>query len=145
MGESSGSSQLILEQWELDRIHHALGSPAGPWVQPYRNYYVPALDDPRLPAMRSSGAWLEAHVWPQLTDGCPCFHVSPVGIRAHSVWLRERTRHMKAWECSLPGWEGYPSIVHAITRSRARYLAFLNGRESCPDLRIIDVRVRRAW
>lgn len=50
----------------------------------------------------------------------------------------------KAWLCTLPWLQGPGGLVRAPTRSKARYLGYLNAREAFDDVRITDIQVRRA-
>jgi len=81
---------------DFDHMHHALGRPDGPHVEPYRNYF--AVDPKSRTARRFMrlGLWTRGRAMP---GGLACFHVTPEGQRLTMAWLaaRQRKAGLRPW------------------------------------------------
>lgn len=134
------SVNRYLSDKAFDHIDHALGRPAWPERESFRNYFACDADGSLASSFAASPFWALSGV-----DGTMAYyHVTAAGRSALAQHLAEIAAP-GPWSIS---YRGFASIDVAASRSKAAYRAFLRWREVMPDLRFIEfarqARVRRA-
>ena len=134
------SVNRCLKDKAFDRIDHALGRPAWPRRESYRNYFAThAGGDPACEFEASPNWERGGHI-----GGLTCYRVTDKGRKA----LADHLAALRLDNVFVVTFDGYDQIVPAATPSKARYSHFLNVSDTCPDLSFTDFlcrsRVRRA-
>ncbi|ATN32862.1 hypothetical protein ACO34A_03475 [Rhizobium sp. ACO-34A] len=115
----------------MDCMDHALGRPADPLLPTYRNHYAIDASCTQAAAFAASPHWQKMGE----RDGMAFFSVSQVGKEALSQFLLALERPWKRFEIWF---EGYPSVIAAQSRAKARYDAFLRVSDFRCDLTFRD-------
>ena len=124
----------------LDHIDHALGRPAWPLRESYRNYFATERGGDLACAFEASPHWECRN-----TDGRMAYYrVTQAGRLA----LAEHLASLPTVHVYIVSYGGYDWNVVGTTPSRARYSYYRDIAESWPDLKFGDFvkksRVRRA-
>lgn len=109
---------------DFDDMHHALGRPDGPWVEPSRNYYVCGVSSPQAERFAILGHyWLLSGLINRDTDAV--FRVTPEGQRQVMAWLalRRLSKGERPFLVMCPGWT--TKTIVAKSRSAAKYARYL--------------------
>ena len=113
----------------MDNIDHALGRPADPLRETYRNYF--AVDDasPKAAAFRASPHWIFTG---GLHGGMVTFSVTTAGRQALRDHLREVGDNHRAY---LVTFDGHTGAIAAESPAKAKYEYWLRVSDVCPDLK----------
>lgn len=118
-----------LKDKAMDHIDHALGRPADPMKETYREYFATDADSELAAQFRASDHWEEAE---KLAPGrMAYFYVTQAGRRALSDHLKAICEPHKTF---IVTFSGYEDAVAAETHAKARYKRFLEVSDVCPDL-----------
>lgn len=104
---------------DFDDMHHALGRPDGPHVEPYRNRYICATQGPQGDRFDALGLWRRAGT---INDGSDTVYVvTDEGQRLTMVWLvaRQRAAGLRPWVVHGGGITA--RTIVAKSRSAARF------------------------
>lgn len=130
-----------LKDKAMDHIDHALGRPAWPLRESYRNYFATEADGPDGRSFAGSPYWERGGTSP---GGLTSFYVTQAGREALAKHLSE----IDADRVYLVTYEGFETIVPAASPAKARYNKWLDLRDVLPDLPFLDfsrdARVRLA-
>jgi hypothetical protein len=116
---------------DFDDMHHALGRPDGPWVEPYRNRYVCEADGEQARRFIALGWWTRAGTMNNGRDGIFC--VNEAGRVALNRWMlaRNAAAGLRPW---IVGGGGFTTrTILAKTRSAARYALYREISDIWPD------------
>lgn len=116
-----------LKDKAVDHIDHALGRPAWPLRESYRNYFATGLDGDLACAFEASPHW-ERH---GADRSMAYYRVTQAGRQA----LAEHLASLPAVHVYVVSYGGYDWNVTATTPSKARYSYYLDIAESWPDLK----------
>jgi hypothetical protein len=120
---------------ELDDMHHALGRPDGPHVEPYRNYYCIDADCDQAKRMAMSPGWER---FGQINQGRDAlFAVTDEGRAAMFAWLAEaqRAKGLRNYFVTADGVSS--RTVLAKSPSAAKHSMYLDLSDAgwCPQYR----------
>lgn len=134
------SVNRCLNDKALDYIDHALGRPAWPLRESYRNYFAIQPNRDLAREFEASPHWKRDGRVGRLI----CFRVTDEGRKA----LADHLAALRLDSVFVVTFEGHDRIVPAATPSKARYSHFLDVSDVVPDLTFGDFlcrsRVRRA-
>lgn len=127
-----------LTEKERDILDHSLGGP-----KRYRNYFAadPCYEGDHLVihGLVQRGLMVAGR---EIPGGLRYYHVTPAGKEALDATV-ERLPMWRCWVPSIAPESSAAMVVNAATRSKARYIAYLDIREPYPDLKLTEIRVRR--
>lgn len=108
---------------DFDDMHHALGRPDGPHVEPYRNRYICEIDGPQAQRFMALDLWDRVGTMNAGRDGI--FQVTLAGRAMLMDWLKARqlSKGIRAW--SVSGRDLPPRVVMAKSPAAARYEVYL--------------------
>lgn len=129
MSDNPTVNRYLKDAW-MDDIDHALGRPADPLRESYRNYYATQGD--QADQLTASPHWRRGCSVP---GGLTYFHVTDEGRKALGSHLKEigdRTRifYVELW--------GHTSAIAAKSRSAAKYSVFLGVKDIDSDLTFLS-------
>lgn len=130
MADRNPTANRYLKDKAMDRIDHALGRPLDPMGRTYRDHYATHSAE-RIAELGASPLW---HPGGQV-NGMQFFHVTQAGREALANHLREIGDPHRAYRVRLGGDEW---TLVARSRGKARYQAYLNLSDCCPDLTFGD-------
>lgn len=126
-------SPVALTEADLRNMHHALGSPDGSWVTPYRNYYAVEVGTETARRFMETGRWVKRRTIP---GGLTFFHVTNEGIGEVFAWLDaiHAERGLRLYEVAYY-WGEYREAraVLATSPAAARYNRYLDIVDVWPD------------
>lgn len=125
-----------LKDKAMDYIDHALGRPADPMGESYRNYFSIGKASEIAVQMRASGHWTE---YSGYSDRDATFCVNKTGRKALARHLKEigdPNRHFKV-SIKLGGHSSQDMDIVATTHSQARWRAFVALRD-CYEMTFLD-------
>lgn len=129
-----------LKDKAIDHIDHALGRPAWPLRESYRNYFACDPDGEHARSFMASPHWERGG----RIDSLVYFRVTDAGRKALADHLAAR----RLDRVYVVQFDSFESQVPAATRAKARYSYWLTISESWPDLTFgafaRRARVRRA-
>ncbi len=129
-----------LKDKALDHIDHALGRPVWPLRESYRNYFATDVDSDHARIFEASPHWTLRNV----AGDMAWYSVTDAGRKALADYLAT-VRRDRAYVVTF---QGYDTIVPALSPSKARYSHFLEIRDCLGDLTfgafVRRTRVRRA-
>lgn len=104
---------------DFDDMHHALGRPDGPHVEPYRNRYVVGIDSPTAERFLALGLWRLDCKINHGRDGV--FSVTPDGYWACMRWLlaKQRADGLRRWTVSGEGFADRQILAKSRSAARA--------------------------
>lgn len=108
---------------DFDDMHHALGRPDGPHVEPYRNRYICEADGPQAARFLALGLWDKAGTMNGGRDGI--YQVTLEGRAQVMAWLvaSQRAKGLRPWIVTGKGMTA--STVIAKSASAAKYDVYL--------------------
>lgn len=122
-----------LEDKAMDHIDHALGRPANPLMDTYREYFAVGSDTDLANAFRASPYWEEGVG--TVPGKMAYFYVTFEGRQALDDHLKAIGSLHRAF---LVTYDGYEDVVAAESHSKARYASYLKLSDVCPDLTFAD-------
>ena len=125
-----------LKDLSFDHIDHALGRPAWPMRESYRNYFAACADSNLARLFSSSPHW---RAGPVGSDGLLFFQVTPAGRAALADYLRQ----LGADRVYVVTFGGHERNVPASTPAKARYAYWLEISDCLADMRFGDF-IRRS-
>lgn len=106
-------------------MHHALGRPAGPHVQPYRNYFCTEAGGALALRFEALGLWEKART---INEGRDAFYrVTDEGRALVWRWLAERNRAKGLRAYRVTGIDLSPEVVMAKSPAAAKYNVYLSA------------------
>jgi len=113
----------------MDNIDHALGRPADPLRETYRNYFAVDYASPEAAAFRASPHWI---ITGGVHGGMVTFSVTVAGREALHDHLRKVGDKHRAY---LVTFDGHSESIAATTPGKAKYEYWLRVSDVCPDLK----------
>lgn len=140
MIQGNPSVNRSLADKAFDHMDHALGRPAFPMRESYRNYFATGLGSPDALEFEFSPYWDKTG----RVEDVVCYAVNRAGreaLAAHIAKVDQR----QAFEVT---WDHHSQTIVAATAGKAKYDYYLHVKDVCPDLTFIEfsraARVRRA-
>lgn len=127
MSDQNPSVNRYLKDKSFDLIDHALGRPAVPEADTYRNYFAIDADSDIARAFSVSPYW---HTRGS-RDGMTYFHVTKEGRAALAQHLHEIGDRTRLYAVTF---DGYTSTVPAKSHGAANYVHYLNVSDLRCDL-----------
>jgi len=138
---SNPSANRTLKDKALDHIDHALGRPAFPLRESYRNYFAVQADSELARSFAASARWVHRNTTP---CGMAFYSVTAEGRRALAAHLAG----LGIDRVYVVRFDGHERIVPAATPAKARYSYWLDVADALGDMRFFDfarrLSVRRA-
>ncbi len=120
------SANRCLRDQAIDHIDHALGRPAFPLRESYRNYFATEADGELARTFAASPLWELRNTAGRMAY----FSVTEAGRRTVAAYLSA----LKLDSVYVVQFEGHERIVPAATASKARYSYYLSIRDCLADV-----------